>query len=145
MATSQIALGTSARRGLHVSRSVLIVVVAVTWSWLWWGAAIAFGGVETMGGALAWLAGGFGPTVAVIATLRQSTPEYRASFRKRLFQGRVPLVFWLAAGAFAVMPKVIGLAIAGLAGHSTHGESVTLAAIPITLIFPVIAVAIEEP
>jgi hypothetical protein len=127
------------------SDAFLQLAVALSWSWLWWAASIAFGGVETAAGAATWLVGGLGPAVSVAITLRGSTGAYRASFRQRLLMARVSWKWWLAAAAFAVSPKLIALSIAALGGHKAHGEAVGLAALPATLVFSMIVVAIEEP
>jgi hypothetical protein len=74
-----------------------------------------------------------------------TSKDYRASFRKRLFMARVSWAWWLAAAAFAVGPKVIAIAIGELAGHSASGETIALSAIPATIVFSLIVVAIEEP
>jgi hypothetical protein len=130
---------------LSSANPLILLVLTLAWSWAWWGASIALGGTETAGGGLTWLVGGFGPTIGVGFALLRGTPQYRSSFRHRLLKWNVPWIFWLAAVAFATGPKLIALAIAAVAGHSAHGDAIGLGEVPVTIVFSVIVVAIEEP
>jgi hypothetical protein len=121
------------------------LAVAVAWSWLWWGVSIAAGGVETALGGITWLVGGCGPTLGVLHALRGQSAEYRRDFKRRLLNWQFLPVFWAAALAFAVGPKLISLGLAALTGHSAAGESMGLAEIPAALAFGLIVVWIEEP
>jgi hypothetical protein len=122
-----------------------MLLAAVAWSWSWWVVSIATGGTETVAGAITYLIGGFGPTVAVVAALWRAPAEYRASFRRRLFMGRVAPVWWLAAVVLAAGPKLVAMAVAAVGGHTASGESITLLAVPVSIAFGLLAVSIEEP
>jgi membrane protease YdiL (CAAX protease family) len=127
------------------ARPMPMLLAAVAWSWAWWAGSIALGGVETLGGALVYLVGGFGPTVAVVATLWRSSPAYRSSFRRRLLMGREAPIWWLAAVLLAVSPKLVAMAVAAAGGHVATGEPISLLAVPVSLAFGIMVVAIEEP
>jgi hypothetical protein len=128
-----------------MTAAVAMILGAVAWSWAWWAASIVSGGTETAVGALTYLTGGFGPTVAVILTLRRSSRDYRERFRRRLFDWRVAPGWWAAALALAVFPKLIATGVAALAGHTATGESIGWMDVPFALAFGAIAVSIEEP
>jgi membrane protease YdiL (CAAX protease family) len=127
------------------ARPLPMLLAALVWSWAWWAGSIALGGVETLGGALVYLVGGFGPAVAVVATLWRSSSAYRSAFRRRLLMGRVPPIWWLAAVLLAVSPKLVAMAVAAAGGHVATGESISLVAVPVSLAFGIMVVAIEEP
>jgi hypothetical protein len=126
-------------------RPAPLLLGAIAWSWVWWAVAIAAGGVETTLGGISMLLGAFGPALAVVTAIWRSPPAYRASFRRRLLQWRIGGRWLLAAAVLTAGPKLIAISLAALGGHRASGESITLAAIPMSLAFGTVVVWIEEP
>lgn len=99
----------------------LQLVLAVSWTWLLWGAAAARGAPEISPLAGAFVSvGGFGPvaTASVLVAAGRSHESPGAFWRRIVDPRALRPVWWAAIAVVALLPALAGRVVAGPGGEA---------------------------
>lgn len=122
-------------------------VLAVVWTWGWWGAAAITGArVTEPPGLLLYLLGVFGPLVGAIWVVHRRGRRYRREFLRRIYDPRgISARWWLALLAVAAGPAAIGALGASVAGRAGTAPAFTVGTIAALVGPALVAGLVEEP
>jgi uncharacterized protein len=125
----------------------LFFVVTFVWSWSLWGIAVAAGySLAGPAGFMLYITGALGPLIGAVLLVHRLEHAYRWQFLRRVWDPRsIPARWWLALLSVAILPSLLGAALAGVVGAAATLPDYTIAVILGASVMALAAGLVEEP